>query len=154
MTCRAAVAHRSRMAMLLTTPTVMALAGMMMIAAVPHATGQTRSSNDGSSRPETPAMVVGPAVGATPGPEEAFRSRMHDEMAEWRRKMQAFDAKLETRGRRRLDAAETRLRTAWDDTEVEARNVETATDREWARTRRAYERAAHRMAAAWDKARL
>ena len=68
--------------------------------------------------------------------------------------MQAFDEKTEAQSRRHINSAETWLRAAWDDTEVEARDVQTATVRDWARTRRAYEAASHRMAVAWDKARL
>ena len=75
-------------------------------------------------------------------------------MAEWRRKMQAFDEKTEAQARHHMNSAETRLRAAWDDTEVKARNVQTATAWEWERTKRAYEAASHRMAVAWDKARL
>ena len=133
----------------LTILTTLAVAGTMLIAAVPHASGQGRQSDD---------TVIQTSVSGTPdGPQESYRARVRDEMADWRQKMQAFDEKMETRSKGHIDAAERRLRAAWDDTEVEARNVQTgtatATAKVWERTKRAYEAASHRMAMAWDKAR-
>jgi len=86
--------------------------------------------------------------------EDSFRLQVRDEVQEWHRQMQAFDEKTKANSQRHISAAEPRLRTAWDETEVEARNVQTATARDWAGTKRAYEAPPHRMALAWDEARL
>jgi hypothetical protein len=129
-----------------TNPALTMTLMMMMMIVVPQAMAQPRLPDD------TVVQTSGPERQAAP--EDGFRLRVLDEMAEWRRKMQAFDERAETQGRRHIHSAEARLRDAWDDTEVEARNVQTATVRDWARTKRAYEAASHRMAVAWDKARL
>ena len=119
---------------------------MMVLFVAPQAMAQPRLPDDTVIQTSVPERQD--------GPEDSFRLRVRDEMAEWRRKMQAFDEKTEAQSRRHINSAESRLRDAWDDTEVEARNVQTATERDWARTKRAYEAASHRMAVAWDKARL
>lgn len=119
---------------------------MMMLTVVPQAMAQPRLPDD--------TVIQTPVPEHQAGPEDSFRLRVRGEMAEWRRKMQAFDEKTEAQTRRYTNTAETRLRAAWDDTEVEARNVQNATALEWERTKRAYEAASHRMAVAWDKARI
>ncbi len=129
------------------TMTVVALAAMMTLTIVSHAGGQPRA-------PDGDTVIQTSAPGPEAGPQDSFRGRVRDEMADWRRKMQAFDEKMETGGHRHIDAAEKRVRDAWDETEVEARNVQTATALDWTGTKRAYEAASHRMAMAWDKVRL
>jgi len=119
---------------------------MMMLTIVPLAQAQPRVPDDTVVRTSAPDPEI------KDGPEDRFRSRVREEVADWRLKMKAFDEKTEARSQRHIDAAERRLRAAWDETEVEARNVQTATARNWARTKRAYEVASHRMAVAWDKA--
>ncbi len=119
---------------------------LMMLTIVPQARAQPQLPSGTVVQTSLPERQA--------GSEDSFRLRVRDEIADWRRKMQAFDEKTEAHSQRRIDAAETRLRAAWDDTEVEARNVQTATERDWTRTKRAYEAASHRMALAWDKVRL
>lgn len=147
MTGRTRVSTLSRDAASATALTVVALAAMMMLTMVSHAGGQTRPPGDDT-------VSQNSAPGSEAGPQGSFRVRVRDEMADWRRKMQAFDERMATSGHRHMDAAEKRLRDAWDDAEVEARNVQAATALDWARTKRAYEAAAHRMAMAWEKVRL
>jgi hypothetical protein len=127
---------------------------LMMLTFVPNARAQPRLPDDtaGQTAGQTARQTVVPE--RQTGPEDSFRLRVRDEMAEWRRKMRTFDEAVETSTRRHANAAEARLRTAWDDTEVEARNVQAATASDWDRTKRAYEAASHRMALAWDTARL
>lgn len=119
---------------------------MMMLTVVPQAMAQPRLPDDTVIQTSVPEHQA--------GPEDSFRLRVRDEMADWRRKMQAFDEKTEAQTRHHMNSAEIRLRAAWDNTEIEARNVQSATVQDWARTKRAYEAAEHRMAVAWDKARL
>ena len=137
----------AQMAMLALT--MAAAISLVLIAAAQPASGQPRAASGTNDLPvvTVPAPVPSDA-------HETFRSRVRDEMADWRRKMQAFDDDTEAHGKRVTKAAETRLRSAWDDTEVEARNLEVATARDWDRTKRSFEAASHRMAAAWDKVRL
>jgi len=119
---------------------------LMMLTVVPQAMARPRLPGDTIIQTSVPERQA--------GPEDTFRLRVRDEMADWRRKMQAFDEKTEAQSQRHINSAEIRLHAAWDDTEVEARNVQTATERDWARTKLAYEAASHRMAVAWEKARL
>ena len=135
--------------MVMLAMTMAAAIGLVLIAAAQPAAGQPRAASGTNEL----AVVTIPA----PVPSDAhetFRSRVRDEMADWRRKMQAFDDNTEAHGKRVTKAAETRLRSAWDDTEVEARNLEVATTRDWDRTKRSFEAASHQIAAAWDKVRL
>jgi len=125
---------------------VLVMTLLMMLTVVSQARAQPKLPDD--------TVVQTPIPERQAGPEDSFRLRVQNEMMEWRRKMQTFDETMETRTRRHANAAEARLRTAWDDAEVEARNVQTATERDWDRTKRAYEAALHRMAMAWDKARF
>ncbi len=97
------------------------------------------------------AVIQTSASVVASNPQETYRARVRAELIEWRRKMQTFDQKVETGSERRLDAAEVRLRAAWDDVEVEGRNVDSASARGWGQAKAAYERAARRMASAWDK---
>lgn len=124
----------------------LAMALTMMLSVVPLARAQPRPVDDTVVQTSVPERQA--------SSEDSFRQKVQDEVREWRRKMQVFDERTEAKSQRHIDAAETRLRAAWDDTEVEARNVQTATAREWTGTKRAYEAASHRMAVAWDKARL
>jgi predicted membrane-bound mannosyltransferase len=129
-----------------TTLTVAALTAMTMLSAVPHALGQPRSPDD--------EVIQTSATNRQTSPQDSFRLRARDEMADWRLKMRAFDEKVDAGSQRHVDAAETRLPLAWDDTEVEARNVQSASAQDWARTKLAYEAASHRMTMAWERVRL
>lgn len=129
-----------------TRRTVMALAGLMALSIAPAVAADPRLPDH--------TIVPTSAPAAPPASPDGFRQRVRDEMADWRQKMRSFDETVDSRVRHQATAAETRLRAAWDDTEVEARNVQTASAQDWARTKRAYEAASHRMALAWDKARL
>ena len=124
----------------------LAMALTMMLSVVPLARAQPRPADDTVVQTSVPERQA--------SSEGSFRLKVRDEVREWRQKMQAFDERTEANSQRHIDAAETRLRAAWDDTEVEARNVQIATERDWARTKLAYEAASHRMAVAWEKARL
>lgn len=119
---------------------------LMMLTVMPQARAQPKLTDDTVAQTAIPERQA--------GPEDSFRMQVRDKMAEWRRKMRTFDETVETRTQNHANAAEARLRTAWDDTEVEARNVQTAAARDWDRTKRAYEAASHRMAIVWGKARL
>ena len=129
-----------------TTPAIVALAAMTVLGVVPHAFGQPGSTDD--------TVIQTSATAPQTNPQDSYRQRVRDERADWRLKMRALDDKVETGSQRHIDVAETRLRNAWDDTEVEARNLQAATDHDWVRTKQAYEAAAHRMAMAWDRVRL
>ena len=130
--------------------TLAAAIGLVLIAAAQPATGQPPvASGTPNEKPVATAPVPAPFDA-----HETYRSRVRDELAEWRRKMQAFDEKMEAQGKRVAKATETQLRSAWDDIEVEARNVQEATARGWDRTKRSFEAASHRMAAAWERVRL
>lgn len=100
-------------------------------------------------RPEADHATGGPA-----GTTGAYRAHVATEMADWRRRMQSFDARVAAGSTRHAKAAEARLRSAWDAIEVEARHVQTASARDWDRTKKAYQTASLRMTAAWDKIRL
>jgi hypothetical protein len=123
-----------------------ALTSALMLAGPAPAAGQGSASDD--------EVIQTSITRDAAGPQDTYRSRVRGEMAEWRRKMQAFEDRSETNGKRRAEAAEIRLRAAWNDTEVEARHVQVATARGWERATRSYEAASRRMAAAWDKVRL
>ena len=125
---------------------VMGLATIIILAAMQHAAAQPGSPGETATQSAIPELKA--------GPQDTFRSRVQDEMAEWRRRMQAFDEAIAARGRRTVDASETRLRAAWDDTELEARRVQAAAARDWLRTKQAYEAASRRLAVAWDKAKM
>ena len=117
---------------------------MMTLTIVPQAQGQPPLPDDTAVQTAVPERQS--------RPQDSVRLKVQDEMADWRRKMQTFDDTMETSTRRHSTIAEARLRDAWNDTEIEARNVQAATARDWDRTKRAYDAASHRMAVAWDKA--
>ena len=107
-----------------------------------------------------PAYAQGPArdtpTQAAPSADaaaahETFRARVLAEVEDWRVKMHGFDETMEARGKHQANAAEARLRTAWDDTEAQARYVQAATAPDWDRAKQAYRAASHRMALAWAK---
>ena len=130
--------------------TMIAAMGILLMAAAQPAAGQPRPASDTQAeKPSAPHPAAVPSDA-----HETYRSRVRDEMAEWRRKMETLDGKAQEGGTRVATAAETRLRAAWDDTEVEARKVDVATARDWDRTKRTFEAASRRMAEAWDRVRL
>lgn len=125
---------------------VMGLATIVVAAAMQHAMAQPGPPGETATQSAIPELKA--------GPQDAFRSQVQDEMAEWRRRMQSFDEAVAARGRHTVDASEIRLRAAWDDTELEARHVQAGAARDWLRTKQAYEAASRRMAVAWDKAKM
>ena len=125
---------------------VMGLATIVVVAAMQHAMAQPGPPGETATQSAIPESKA--------GPQDAFRSQVQDEMAEWRRRMQSFDEAVAARGRHTVDASEIRLRAAWDDTELEARHVQAGAARDWLRTKQAYEAASRRMAVAWDKAKM
>ena len=125
---------------------VMGLATIVVAAAMQHAMAQPGPPGETATQSAIPELKA--------GPQDAFRSQVQDEMAEWRRRMQSFDEAVAARGRHTVDASEIRLRAAWDDTELQARHVQAGAARDWLRTKQAYEAASRRMAVAWDKAKM
>jgi hypothetical protein len=124
---------------------VLVLAGMLL-AINPSAAAQPP--------PVDQAVIQTSASGEVADTQETYRSRVRDEMAEWRLKMQAFDNKTEASGKRQASAAETKLRSAWDSTEVEARNLQAASGHDWERAKKSYETAAAALRTAWGKIEL
>ncbi len=114
-----------------------ALLGLLGLAGPPPAAGQ-------------PA----PASPAASSDRDAYLQRVQDEMSGWRMKMGGMADKAEATGQAAATTAEADLRTAWDRTEVRARNLRTATAAGWADARSTYEQASQDLSRAWDKTRL
>ena len=128
-----------------TALTVVLLGGLLTLSAMSSAAGQ--ASRTGTS-------VVQPAAASDAADnQETFRARVRNELAEWRVKMQGFNKRTQADGKRHADAAETRLRKAWNKTKVEASRVQSATERDWEGVKASYDTAARELAAAWDKVR-
>jgi len=143
----------------------LSLVGLLLTGAVTPAMAEGRSPDETVIETSTqdaihlapPAAAQQDPQPATGGPADtysAYRGRVTTEMADWRRRMQSFDTRVAAGSTRPAQVAQARLRSAWDAIEVEARNVQTASARDWDRTKKAYQTASLRMTAAWDKIRL
>lgn len=122
---------------------------LLTFAAAWPATAQTSQETARGDAP--PTMNV---QSETDSAHETFRANVREEVADWGRKMHAFDDEVEARSRPHVDVAETKLRAAWNATEAEGRAVDNASAKDWDRTKRAYEAASSRMTAAWARVRL
>ena len=101
-----------------------------------------------AGQPAVPA-----AIGTTPD-RTTYLQRAEDEMAGWRLKLHGMEDKAEATGQVTATAAEADVRTAWNRTEVAARNMRTATAVEWEDAKSSFEQASRDLQHAWDKSRL
>jgi hypothetical protein len=121
------------------------LAGILL-AMSPSAAAQSRLTGQ--------PVIETIAPGETGSTQETYRARVRDEMAEWRAKMQAFDIQAEASGKRQAIAAEVGLHSAWHSTEIEARNLQAATELNWEHTKKSYETASAGLRTAWNRVEL
>lgn len=124
--------------------TFLAMAGVMIERSMQPAAGQ--------SKPSAATAADTSSVNDAAGEKATFRSRVRDEMADWKLKMHTFNERTEARGKHQTSAAEAALRRAWDKTAVTARNVQAASARDWERVKKSYETALNEMKNAWDRA--
>ncbi len=98
-----------------------------------------------------PAAPAG--VSAVPD-RTTYLQRAEAEMDGWRLKLHGMEDKAEATGQVAATAAEADLRTAWNRTAVEARNLRAATAAGWDDAKSSYEQASRDLQHAWDKSRL
>ena len=101
-----------------------------------------------ASQPAAPA-----AIAATPD-RTTYLQRAEVEMDGWRLKLHGMEDKAEATGQVAVTAAEADLRTAWNRTEADARNLRTATAAGWEEAKSSFEQASRDLQHAWDKSRL
>ena len=101
-----------------------------------------------AGQPAAPA-----ATGDTPD-RTTYLQRAEAEMDGWRLKLHGMEDKAEATGQVAATAAEADLRTAWNRTEVDARNLRTATATGWEDAKSSFEQASRDLQHAWAKSRL
>ena len=93
------------------------------------------------------------AISATPD-RSTYLQRAEVEMDGWRLKLHGMEDKAEATGQVAATASEADLRVAWNRTEVDARNLRTATAAGWEEAKSSFEQASRDLQHAWDKSRL
>ena len=93
------------------------------------------------------------AIGAMPD-RSTYLQRAEVEMDGWRLKLHGMEDKAEATGQVTATASEADLRVAWNRTEVDARNLRTATAAGWEEAKSSFEQASRDLQHAWDKSRL
>ena len=95
-----------------------------------------------------------PAGSAAAPDRSAYLQRVQVEMDGWRMKLHGMTDKAEATGQVDATEAEANLRLAWDRTEVQARNLQTATAAGWESAKSSFEQSSLDLSHAWSKSRL
>ena len=93
------------------------------------------------------------AIGTTPD-RSTYLQRAEVEMDGWRLKLHGMEDKAEATGQEAATASEADLRATWNRTEVNARDLRTATSAGWEEAKSSFEQASRDLQHAWDKSRL
>ena len=119
------------------------LAGTILLGALPAA-GQSPS-------PDAP-LATGAASDASPG-HATYLEKARTDLQEWRRQLDAFDAKAEAEGRADGRAAADRLDLAWARTQTEAAKLQAAGADGWARAKASFEDTSRDFTETFDQVR-
>jgi hypothetical protein len=83
--------------------------------------------------------------------KDAYVQKMHDEMAEWRRKLHATGERSEAEVREASADAKAHLDRTWSATERASRRLQAASADGWDQTKTAYERSTAQLRMQWHK---
>ena len=83
--------------------------------------------------------------------KDAYVRKMHDEMAEWRRKMHATGERTEAAAHDASVDAKAHLDRTWSATERASRKLQAESAEGWDKTKTAYERSTAQLRMQWHK---
>jgi len=97
------------------------------------------------------AAVPWVAVAATAADRQSYSQQAQAEILDWRRRLETFGQRAETKGADADQAARRDLSDTWSATQAAANKLTLVGEEDWQSAKAAYEGARSALASAWDK---